>query len=148
MKFSIDVPYFSFWKKSCKKCSKTVRWPTKSRLSRTACRGDLFIQSFVLFAKNVLAFRFSASWNRSSHIIFSQPNEWFRLRLIGLNTDVSHQALCLITKSHTWYLSFFLHGQHFNRTLSPHRKCVNCDKTGFATKQRKLQQNRFWDKKE
>ena len=40
----------------------------------------------------------------------------------------------------------FLHGQHFGRTLSPHRKCVNCDKTGFATKQRKLQQNRFCDK--
>ena len=48
--------------------------------------------------------------------------------------------------SHTWYLSFFLHGQHFGRTLSPHRKCVNCDKTGFATKQRKLQQNRFCKK--
>ena len=27
-----------------------------------------------------------------------------------------------------------------------HRKCVNCDKTGFATKQRKLQQNRFCKK--
>ena len=48
--------------------------------------------------------------------------------------------------NHTWYLSFFLHGQHFGRTLSPHRKCVNCDKTGFATKQRKLQQNRFCKK--
>ena len=47
---------------------------------------------------------------------------------------------------HTWYMSFFLHGQHFGRDLSPHRKCVNCDKTGFATKQRKLQQNRFCKK--
>ena len=28
----------------------------------------------------------------------------------------------------------------------PHRKCVNCDKTGFATKQRKFQKNRFCDK--
>ena len=50
------------------------------------------------------------------------------------------------TLEHTWYLSFFLHGQHFGHTLSPHRKCVNCDKTGFATKQRKLQQNRFCKK--
>ena len=47
---------------------------------------------------------------------------------------------------HTWYMSFFLHGQHFGRDLSPHRKCVNRDKTGFATKQRKLQQNRFCKK--
>ena len=47
---------------------------------------------------------------------------------------------------HTWYLSFFLNGQHFGCNLSPHRKCVNRDKTGFATKLRKLKQNRICDK--
>ena len=40
----------------------------------------------------------------------------------------------------------FLHEQNFGPTLSPHRKCVNRDKTGFATKQRKLHLNRFFEK--
>ena len=32
---------------------------------------------------------------------------------------------------HTLYLSFFLHGQNFGLNFSPHRKCVNRDKTVF-----------------
>ena len=59
---------------------------------------------------------------------------------------------------HTLYLSFFLHGQNLGRNLSPHRKCVNRDKTGlattsmncnkrdFATKQHEFHQKRSHDK--
>ena len=43
------------------------------------------------------------------------------------------------THDHTLYLSFFLHGQNFGLNFSPHKKCANRDKTGFATKQRKFQ---------
>ena len=39
--------------------------------------------------------------------------------------------------SHTSDLSFFLHTQNFVFHFSPHRKCINSDKIGFATKQRK-----------
>ena len=41
---------------------------------------------------------------------------------------------------------FFFHGQNFGLNFSPNRKCVNRDKTGCATKQRKFQKNRFCDK--
>ena len=52
-------------------------------------------------------------------------------------------CLAILNNIHdTWYLSFFLHGQHF----SPHRNCAYRYKTGFAAKQCKLQQNWFCDK--
>ena len=45
---------------------------------------------------------------------------------------------------HTWYLSFFSPWTQFFST----QKRVNCDKTEFATKQRKLQKKWFWNKKQ
>ena len=44
---------------------------------------------------------------------------------------------------HTSCLSFFPHRQTFGLNFSLHRKCINRDKTGFATIQRKLQLKRF-----
>ena len=55
--------------------------------------------------------------------------------------------LLSIQIKHTWYLSFFLHKHNFWFNFSPHKKRVNRDKTDFATKQRKLRQNRFCNKK-
>ena len=40
----------------------------------------------------------------------------------------------------------FLHGQIFGLSFSPHGMCVNRDKIGVATKQRKLLLNRFCNK--
>ena len=43
---------------------------------------------------------------------------------------------------HTFYHSYFLYGQEFWLNISSCEKDINRDQTGFATKQRKLHQNR------
>ena len=37
------------------------------------------------------------------------------------------------TVAYMIFVIFFLHGQNFGHNLSPHRKCLNCDKTGLST---------------
>ena len=59
----------------------------------------------------------------------------------------SQLALKSQVNGQTWYLSFFLHGQNLGRNLSPHRKCVNCDKTGLATNSMNCNKTNFATKR-
>ena len=74
--------------------------------------------------------------------VFSSSEFWQQPHII-----YQYLHLCTLCRiKYTSYLTFFLQRQNFGLNFSPHRKCVNWDKTGFATIQRKLQQNRFCKK--
>ena len=81
-----------------------------------------------------------------SIIFASLYSSFFNVILLKGVHDLHLLIFFKCTEEPTSYLSLFLHRQNFELNFFPHRKCVNRDKIGFATKQRKLQLNRFCNK--
>ena len=74
----------------------------------------------------------------------------FGPEILGLiNFDTENVIFRLILSNHpgppghTQYLLFILLRQNVGLNLSPHKIYVNSDKTGFATKERKLEKSRI-----
>ena len=86
-------------------------WPTRS--VNNPCQGS----------------RQSSSWVK---IMQSEAEEISFLFLAfqdsSIGDHVTHFKSESVSQSHTWYLSFFLHGQNFWRIKFTPKKCVNYDK--------------------